>query len=106
VLTVIGVPSATVWEQQREARFWEEMDKLTIQQCVDDEVLPNHPRAMDCARAAGAVKTFFDHENTTPARYWSTGLLMTFILDLVITGLIVAVALTIRWVVRGFRAPA
>jgi hypothetical protein len=103
VLTVIGVPSATLWEQQREAQVWTDLDKIAVDNCVDQESLPGHPRAFDCARDAGAMKTFFDHENTTPLRYWSTGILVMFVLDLVITGIVVAFVLAVRWVVRGFR---
>ncbi|HKW02287.1 MAG TPA: hypothetical protein VJN96_20865 [Vicinamibacterales bacterium] len=106
MLTVIGVPLATLWEQQRSARVWEELDRLAIARCLEDEALPGHPRALDCANAAGADKTFFEHEHTTPLQYWLTGFAIMFILDLIATGLIVAFVLAVRWVVRGFRKPA
>jgi hypothetical protein len=104
LLTVLGVPSATVWQAERVQRAWDSIDKTTIQNCVEAESSrPDHPDALKCGHQAGADRTFFQHEQTTPLRYWSTGLASTFLVDLVITGLIVALALAIRWVVRGFR---
>ena len=104
VLTVLGVPAATLWMTQKQFNTWDDIDKATIHSCVDAEwARPNHPDALECTRQAGAYKTVFEREHTTPFRYWSTGLGVTFLADLVITGLIVFLAAVVRWVVRGFR---
>jgi hypothetical protein len=61
--------------------------KLTIQTCVDAEFSrSDHPDALKCGHEAGADKSYFEHAGTTPLRFWSTGLGIAFLVDLVITG--------------------
>ncbi|HXA40963.1 MAG TPA: hypothetical protein VNW53_18325 [Phenylobacterium sp.] len=105
LLTVLGVPAAAIWGEVRDDRVWQRLDEATMNRCVDVELSrPDHPDAVVCARRAGAYKANFQREGTTLLRYWSLRLGVMFVGDLIITGLVVAFVLAIRWVVRGFRA--
>lgn len=105
VLTALGVPVAAVMDFQQKQHFWHNLDKVTVQQCVDEEYNdPAHPDALECSRRAGTEKTVFEREDITPMRYWAGALGGAFIADLILTALLAAVFFTVRWVWRGFRS--
>lgn len=104
VLTVVGVPVASAREYNRLWWTWFELDKWTIQQCVEwQSNAATHPDARKCEHDAGADQTPFQHEHVSPAKWWSETLAVFFVVDLFLTGLLIAAFLAGRWVVRGFR---
>ncbi len=107
VVTVIGVPIAALEGFQSESAFWVNMDKVDIKMCVDAEAdLSTHPDALKCAHTVGADQTYFQHEHVAPLTYWSERLVLYFILDCILTALLVGAYFVVRWVVNGFRAKA
>jgi hypothetical protein len=46
----------------------------------------------------------FQHEHTTPGRYWGEALGLAFVADLMLMALVAGAFFVGRWVVRGFRA--
>jgi hypothetical protein len=104
VLTVVGVPALSWWQFQHDYGQMEELNRGIVKTCVDVEYdSPRHPDSTECLRRMGADKTYFERNNITPGRYWRMSLAVSLAIDLVLTGLIVALALVLRWVVRGFR---
>lgn len=105
VVTVIAVPTFSIVEYNQQETVWDNLDKLIIKDCVDAEFDgPTHPDALECGRKQGTSKTFFEREETTPLKYWSESLGLSFALDCILTALLVAAFLAARWVVRGFHA--
>ena len=81
-----------------------DQDAVTTKLCVDEEFnSPTHPDALECGRKAGMFKTLFQREGTTPARYWSLSLGFFFLVDLVLTGLVIGAFCAVRWIARGFK---
>jgi hypothetical protein len=102
VATLVGVPGFAFWQVNDSMRTWDSLDKMAIDSCVAREGTPNFD-VDKCAHEAGVGKTMFEHEGTTPGRYWSEALGVGLLFDLVLTGLVVGAFLVIRWVVRGFK---
>jgi hypothetical protein len=103
-LTLIGVPLSSALQLHSESQFWESLDRSTIKQCVDEELSgPSHEDALICAHRRGADRTFFQHENITPAAYWAQSLGLFTLLDCVLTAVIVGLFFVVRWVVEGFK---
>src|SRR4051812_23261727 len=90
VATAICVPGLAFWATSQNMHTWNEMDRATVNLCVDKQLqLSSHPDAIDCARKAGAYRTMFEHEHTTPGVWWSEALGIAFAVDLVVTALLV-----------------
>lgn len=107
VLTVIGVPAAAWVDFQQQLAWWNNLDRMISKTCVDAEMdRPEHPDAIECGRKAGQFNTFFERNNTTPARFWTEGLAVYGAADLLLTAFIVGAFFVARWVVRGFAPPA
>jgi hypothetical protein len=105
LLSLIAVPAATFWSAEQDTRTWASIDQQVIKTCVDAEwSSPTRPDALKCSHRMGADQTIFQREHTTPLQYWSTGLAIMFGIDLLITAAVVVLALSVRWVVRGFRS--
>jgi len=103
VLTLLGVPLVSELQFQSESETWNDLDKITIEQCVNQEFNnPSHPDALECGRKLGVYKTFFERENIKPALYWAESLGFSFLIDCFLTALIIGVFLVARWVLRGF----
>jgi hypothetical protein len=103
-LTLIAVPLSAALQFRSQSQFWERLDRSTIKECVTEELSgPSHEDALVCAHRRGADKTFFQHENITPATYWAQGLGIFTLLDCVLTALIVGLFFVVRWVVKGFK---
>jgi hypothetical protein len=91
-----------MWTVNDNMKTWATLDQLAIQTCADREGSPNFN--MDkCVHDAGADQTMFRHEHTTPARYWSEALGLSFAIGLVLTALVVSAFFVARWVIREFR---
>jgi len=104
VVTVIGVPIAAELEFQQTAKFWDNLTEAHIKSCVDAAWdRPDHPDAIKCEQANGDYKTVFQHENTSPARYWSELMGEFLIFDIFVTALLAAAFWACRWVIRGFK---
>jgi hypothetical protein len=103
VTSVIFVPGIALWVINNNIKTWEELDKISIQTCVNQEGAPNF-NVDKCIHDAGADQTMFQHEQTTPGRYWLEALLFALVLDLVITVFLVGAFLVGRWVVRGLKS--
>lgn len=74
LLTILGVPAATIWADVEQERTWSRLDELTMKSCVDMELSrADQPDAVVCARKAGAYRTVFEREGTTPLRYCLPG---------------------------------
>jgi len=102
VATAIFVPGLAYWAVNDNMKTWAQMDAISIRLCVDQEGRSNFD-VDKCVHDAGADQTMFQHEQTTPGRYWAEALTFSFIIDVVLTALLVGAFLIGRWVVRGFR---
>jgi hypothetical protein len=105
VATAIFVPAVALWMVNDSIDTWEELDKISIQTCVNREGEQNF-NVDECVHAAGADQTAFQHEHTTAGAYWAEALGIAFLFDLMITALLVGAFFVGRWVIRGFRAEA
>lgn len=105
VLTVMFVPALAFWGYNQQTETWEGLDLISIRFCVDQEGKAGFD-VDKCVHDAGADQTMFQHEHTTPGRYWAEALGFSFIADLILTALAVGAFLVCRWVVRGFKAGA
>jgi hypothetical protein len=95
------------------AATWKQIDDNAIRVCQDTQniaVSQNRPYSEEqCYRKFGVYdekdqyQSVFMHEHTTPAVYWSQSLGFFFVLDLILTALLVGAFLVVRWVYRGFR---
>jgi len=103
VLTAIFVPSLAFWAINDNTKTWAELDKASIQICVDQEGSPNFD-VDGCIHRSGADQTMFQHEHTTPVRYWGEALAFSLIADLILTAFIIGLFYVVGWVVRGFKA--
>jgi hypothetical protein len=102
VMSALFVPGLAFWAVNDNINTWAELDKITIQTCVNEEGKPNFD-VDKCVHDAGADQTMFQHEHTTPGRYWAEALGFAFLFDLIVTALLVGALLVGRWVVQGFR---
>jgi len=105
VLSGLFVPAIAFWMVNDSMNTWAQLDKISVQTCVNREGEPNF-NVDECVHDAGADKTVFQHEHTSPGRYWGEALGVAFLFDLVITALLAAAFFVVRWVVRGFGADA
>ena len=103
VLTAIFVPGLAFWAVNDNMNTWSELDKISIQTCVSQEGSPNF-NVDKCVHDAGADQTMFQHEHTNPGLYWGEALGFSFLVDLILTALVIGTFLVGRWVVRGFKA--
>ena len=106
VATAILVPATAFWMVSDFINTWGEIDRNTIELCVNSEGPPPKEDATHCVHRMGADQTAFQHEHTTAGAYWGEALGIAFLFDLVITALLVGAFFVGRWVVRGFRAEA
>lgn len=104
VLTALFVPALAFWAVNDNMNTWERLDRITIEQCVNQETADPRTDALACAHKRGADQTMFQHEHTTPGRYWGEALGFALVADLMLTALVVGAFFVGRWVVRGFRA--
>ena len=102
VFTVLFVPGLAFWGVNDNMDTWARLDKMAIDTCVSQEGRPGFD-VDQCVHDAGADQTMFQHEHTTPGRYWAGALGISFVTDLIITALLVGAFFVGRWVVRGFR---
>ena len=104
VATVISVPVAAEIQFNQTQKFWDDLTAIQSKFCVDAESNQDgHPDALKCLQQMGAYKTVFEHEEISPARYWSSNLAVYLVIDLVITALLLLTYLVGRWVYRGFK---
>jgi hypothetical protein len=103
VLTVIFVPGLAFWMVHGSMATWDKLDRISIEQC-GTWVGGSPPDYKECIHNAGADQTMFQHEHTTPGRYWGMALGIALLFDLIITALLVGAFYAGRWVVRGFKA--
>ena len=112
VTSVIGVPVASEMQFNSLANSWEEIDANGIRICGDSEAIAassQRPYSQaECFRSVGVyndkneAQTAFMHEHTTPGAYWLESLTLFFLIDLVLTALMIGTFLVARWVFRGF----
>ena len=102
VLTALFVPALAIWGYNDTVKTWEGLDRISIRLCVDQEGRAGFD-VDKCVHDAGADQTIFQHEHTTPGRYWGEALAFSFIADLVLTAFVVGAFFVGRWVVRGFK---
>lgn len=103
VLTALFVPGLAFWAVNDSMNTWARIDKASVDLCVNQEGQPNF-NVDKCVHDFGADQTMFQHEHTTPSRYWGMAMGFAFLADLIITALLVGAFLVGRWVVRGFKA--
>jgi hypothetical protein len=104
VLAAVFVITISALDFRQKEQFWNAWMDSTIKTCVDIEwSKPNHPDALECGKRQGTMETVFQHEGTTPGRYWSTTLAWAFVGYLVLTLIVSGLFLIGRWVWRGFR---
>lgn len=104
VVSLVIVPAMAFWQFDQWSAEWQRIDDWTIRNCVDAEFgRANHPDALKCGHSAGADKTVFQRENTTPLVWWSQALFFALLFDLITTATLVLIYVAIRWVWRGFR---
>jgi hypothetical protein len=101
VLSAVGVPVAALLLEQAEWDRWSALDRTGIQICV--QTTHDYASEQACVRRLGADKTMFEHEGVTPARYWAQAIGIVFLLDLILTAVLIGAYFCARWVVRGFR---
>jgi hypothetical protein len=106
VLTAFFVPALALWAVNDNMKTWQRLDRITIEQCVNEETADRRTDALLCAHKRGADQTMFQHEHTTSGRYWGEALGFAFIADLMLTALVVGAFFVGRWVVRGFKGEA
>lgn len=83
-------------------KFWFDRDVAALGRCYDPEQRPEGETIAACRKREGTDQTMFQHEQTTPARYWGNhvGLYTVFVLAFSLLGYLVF--LVVRWIVRGF----
>ena len=104
VATVVCVPSLALWQETNAAKGWERTDQFHQKIC--DEIATGNispEEAGKCVQDAGIGQTMFQHEHITAGRWWGQALGFWFVVDLVLTALLVGAFFAVRWVVRGFR---
>jgi|GEM_PF-3865897 hypothetical protein len=107
VITAIFVPAMAVWMEIDDQATWNQIEHPVVSMCVDQELnLPTHPDGLKCIHQHGADQTIFQEEHITPAAYWARALGIAFVLDVLVTGLLLGIFVVARWVARGFRADA
>ncbi|SEM41003.1 hypothetical protein SAMN05192583_0091 [Sphingomonas gellani] len=104
VVTLIGVPAMTIRDYSKASRLWGDINQSIYDQCARDaEAVGDYNPHGDCIHSRGGYKNVYQHENETAVSWWAKGLGLFFLVDLVLTGLLVAGFLVLRWVMRGFR---
>lgn len=107
VATVIGVPVGTIWDASADQAVWNAISHGQVDNCVYDQTtLSTHPDSIECAHRVHAYEPAFMREHTTVGAYWGGRLIGYFILDCILTLLLIGAAFVGRWVYRGFRPPA
>jgi hypothetical protein len=104
VMTAVFVPGLAFWAVNDSMNTWARIDRITIEQCVNEETADPRTDATACVHKRGADQTMFQHEHTTPGHYWRVALGFAFLFDLFITALILGAFFVGQWVVRGFKA--
>src|SRR4051794_31281183 len=97
-VSIIGVPIVTFVSAQSYFNTWKELDRITIQQCSDEESRPPYPDAFKCARQHGAMTPYFERDHTTALAFWGEGLGGFLVLDVLLTLVLVGLALFVSWV--------
>ena len=104
VASALLVPGLALWAVNDNINTWGRIDRMTIQECVNEETADPRTDATACVHKRGADQDMFRHEHTTPGAYWGEALGFAFLFDLFLTAVLVGVFFVGRWVVRGFKA--
>lgn len=86
------------------ARGWAAADKISYEICFDSTMREGNETSDQCLDREGVKKSIFEREHTTALVWWSEALGISFVMDLVLTVLLVGLFYVVRWIARGFRS--
>ncbi len=103
VLSVIWTAGAAMWATSDLIKTWATLNQATFSLCNSEFGHKASETVSQCAARQGANLSAFEHEGISAGQWWAQALGYAFLIDIVVTALLVGVFYVCRWVWRGFR---